>query len=128
MLSNGIANPNVAEAFDGSTTLFSIFGTANYDFDGKYFLTATLRNDKSSRFIGDNQSQTFPSVSAGWELTKEDFFNTEGFLNRLKLRASYGKLGNQTLPIRNPAQNGFFKISDMPIMLLTVHQFKMVFC
>lgn len=109
LLSNGIANPNVSEAFDGSTTLFSIFGTANYDFDGKYFLSATLRNDKSSRFIGDNQSQTFPSVSAGWELTKEDFFNSEGFLNRLKLRASYGELGNQTLPIRNPAQNGFFQ-------------------
>lgn len=109
LLSNGIASPNVSEAFDGATTLFSIFGTANYDFDGKYFLTATLRNDKSSRFIGDNQSQTFPSVSAGWELTKEDFFNTEGFLNRLKLRASYGELGNQTLPIRNPAQNGFFQ-------------------
>lgn len=109
LLSNGIANPNVSEAFDGSTTLFSIFGTANYDFDGKYFLTATLRNDKSSRFIGDNQSQTFPSVSAGWELTKEDFFNSDGFLNRLKVRASYGELGNQTLPIRNPAQNGFFQ-------------------
>ena len=109
LLSNGIANPNVDEAIDGSTTLFSIFGTVNYDFDGKYFLTATLRNDKSSRFVGDNQSQTFPSISAGWELSKEDFFNTEGFVNRLKLRASYGELGNQTLPIRNPAQNGFFQ-------------------
>jgi TonB-linked SusC/RagA family outer membrane protein len=109
LLSNGIATANVDEGFDGSTTLFSIFGTANYDYDGKYFLTATVRNDKSSRFIGDNQSQTFPSVSAGWELTKEDFFKTEGFLNRLKLRASYGELGNQTLPIRNPAQNGFFQ-------------------
>jgi len=112
LLSNGIASPNVDEAFDGATTLFSIFGTANYDYDGKYFLTATIRNDKSSRFIGDNQSQTFPSVSAGWELTKEDFFNTEGFVNRLKIRASYGELGNQTLPIRNPAQNGFFQSQE----------------
>lgn len=112
LLSNGIATANVDDAFDGSTTLYSIFGTANYDFDGKYFLTATVRNDKSSRFLGDNQSQTFPSVSAGWELTKEDFFNSEGFLNRLKLRASYGELGNQTLPIRNPAQNGFFQSQE----------------
>ncbi|MFK5972274.1 MAG: TonB-dependent receptor [Flavobacteriaceae bacterium] len=109
LLSNGIASPNVSEAIDGSTTLFSIFGTVNYAFDSKYFLTLTVRNDKSSRFIGDNQSQTFPSVSAGWELSKEDFFNTEGFVNRLKIRASYGELGNQTLPIRNPAQNGFFQ-------------------
>ena len=109
LLSNGIANPIVTDAFDGSTTLFSIFGTANYDYDGKYFLTATVRNDKSSRFVGDNQSQTFPSVSAGWEISKEDFFNTEGFVNRLKLRLSYGELGNQTLPINNPAQNGFFQ-------------------
>jgi len=112
LLSNGIANPVVTEAFDGSTTLFSIFGTANYDYNGKYFLTATLRNDKSSRFIGDNQSQTFPSVSGGWEISKEDFFNTEGFVNRLKLRLSYGELGNQTLPIRNPAQNGFFQSQE----------------
>jgi len=109
LLSNGIASPNVSEAFDGYTTLFSIFGTVNYDFDGKYFLTATLRNDKSSRFIGDNQSQTFTSVSGGWEISKENFFNTEGFFNRLKVRASYGELGNQTLPIRNPAQNGYFQ-------------------
>ena len=112
LLSNGIASPSVDEAFDGSTSLFSIFGTVNYDFDGKYFVTATVRNDKSSRFIGDNQSQTFPSISAGWELTKEDFFNTEGFVNRLKLRLSYGQLGNQTLPIRNPAQNGFFQSQE----------------
>ena len=109
LLSNGIASPAVDDAFDGSTSLFSIFGTVNYDFDGKYFVTATVRNDKSSRFVGDNQSQTFPSVSGGWELTKEDFFNPEGFVNRLKLRVSYGTLGNQTLPIRNPAQNGFFQ-------------------
>ena len=109
LLSNGIASPAVDEAFDGSTSLFSIFGTVNYDFDGKYFVTATVRNDKSSRFVGKNQSQTFPSISAGWELTKEDFFNTEGFVNRLKLRVSYGELGNQTLPISNPAQNGFFQ-------------------
>lgn len=112
LLSNGIANPIVTDAFDGSTTLFSIFGTANYDYDGKYFLTATVRNDKSSRFVGDNQSQTFPSISGGWELSKEDFFNTEGFVNRLKLRLSYGELGNQTLPIRNPAQNGFFQSQE----------------
>ena len=109
LLSNGISSPNVSEAFDGSTTLFSIFGTVNYAFDAKYFLTATVRNDKSSRFIGDNQSQTFPSVSAGWEISNEDFFKADGFINRLKLRASYGELGNQTLPIRNPAQDGFFQ-------------------
>ncbi len=70
------------------------------------------------RFVGDNQSQTFPSVSAGWEISKEDFFNTEGFVNRLKLRLSYGQLGNQTLPITNPAQNGYFQSQEYQLLLL----------
>ncbi|MBT8291587.1 MAG: SusC/RagA family TonB-linked outer membrane protein, partial [Muriicola sp.] len=61
LLSNGSGTPNVDFAYDGGNTLFSIFGTANYSYQGKYFATVTLRNDKSSRFLGDNQSQTFPS-------------------------------------------------------------------
>ena len=105
LLSNGSGTPNVDFAYEGGNTLFSIFGTANYSYQGKYFATVTLRNDKSSRFLGDNQSQTFPSFSAGWLLSDEDFFPSDSFISRLKLKASYGQLGNQTLPASNPTIN-----------------------
>ncbi len=105
LLSNGSGTPNVDFAFDGGNTLFSIFGTANYSYKGKYFATVTLRNDKSSRFLGDNQSQTFPSFSAGWLISDEDFFPQDGIISRLRIKASYGELGNQTLPASNPTIN-----------------------
>lgn len=105
LLENGTGTPIVQFAFDGANTLFSIFGTANYSYQGKYFATVTLRNDKSSRFLGDNQSQTFPSFSAGWLLSDENFFNNEGFLSRVKLKGSWGEVGNQTLPVANPTVN-----------------------
>ncbi len=105
LLNNGSGLPNVDDAYEGGNTLFSIFGTANYSYKGKYFATVTLRNDKSSRFLGDNQSQTFPSFSAGWLMSDEDFFPSDGAISRLKLKASYGQLGNQTLPASNPTIN-----------------------
>jgi TonB-linked SusC/RagA family outer membrane protein len=104
LLENGSGTPNVNFAYDGSSTLFSIFGTANYSFAGKYLLTGTLRRDKSSRFRGENQSDIFPSISAGWIISEEDFF-PEGNISRLKLKASWGELGNQTLPASNPTIN-----------------------
>ncbi len=105
LLSNGSGTRNVDFAFERTTTLFSIFGTANYSYKGKYLATVTLRNDKTSRFLGDNQSATFPSFSAGWVMSKEDFFPQDGIINNLKFRGSYGQMGNQTLPIANPTQN-----------------------
>ncbi len=95
---NGSGQANVDFAFDNTSSLYSLFGTANYSYDGKYFVTATLRNDKSSRFKGDNQSGIFPSFSLGWNMSKEDFFPQDALVNRFKLKASYGELGNQSLP------------------------------
>lgn len=105
LLNNGTGTPNVGVAFDNGNTLASIFGTASYSYKGKYFGTVTVRNDKSSRFVGDNKSQTFPSFSAGWLISKEDFFPQDTFITRLKLKGSWGQLGNQTLPANNPTQN-----------------------
>lgn len=105
LLNNGAGAPQVDFAFANSSTLFSIFGTANYSYKGKYLATVTLRNDKTSRFKGDNQSDIFPSFSAGWIISQEDFFPTDGVVNRLKLSASYGEIGNQTLSVANPTSN-----------------------
>lgn len=101
-LSNGAGAAVVSYAAESLSTLYSIFGTVNYDYAGKYFVTGTLRRDKSSRFVGENKSDVFPSVSAGWVVSKENFFPSDGVVNRLKFKASYGELGNQTLPIAYP--------------------------
>lgn len=86
---------------DNTTSLFSVFGSVNYSYSSKYFLTATLRRDTSSNFMGDNKSDIFPALSLGWQISDEDWFDL-GAINRLKLKASYGELGNQAVPTANP--------------------------
>ncbi|MGM0546291.1 MAG: SusC/RagA family TonB-linked outer membrane protein [Bacteroidota bacterium] len=73
--------------------LNSYFGRVNYDYDGRYLLTAVLRVDGSSRFGSENQYGTFPAVSVGWVPTSEDFF-PDTFVDYLKIRGSYGVNGN----------------------------------
>ncbi len=105
LLSNGGGAANVAYAYDNASSLFSLFGTVNYNYAGKYLLTATVRQDESSRFRGDNKSDVFPSFSAGWVVSNEGFWPTDSFFNRLKFKGSWGQLGNQTLPVDNPTSN-----------------------
>lgn len=75
----------------------SYFGRLNYDFKNKYFLEATVRNDASSRLAPGHQAQTFPAFSAAWRVSQESWFKSVGFINELKVRASWGKLGNAQL-------------------------------
>lgn len=77
-------------------SLRSVFGRVNYDYKGKYLLEANARYDGSSRFPANKRYGLFPSVSAGWRLSKENFFHVSG-INDLKIRASWGKLGNQNI-------------------------------
>jgi len=77
------------------STLASLFGRVTYDYDGKYLLQGIIRRDGSSKFGSDNVYGTFPSVSAGWVATKEDWFPKNTFVDYLKVRASYGILGNE---------------------------------
>ena len=67
----------------------SYFARANYDYDGKYVATAVLRADASSRFGQNYRWGYFPSLSAGWNLHKEDFWVYDN-INQLKLKAGYG--------------------------------------
>ena len=74
------------------------FGRINYNYDEKYLLEANLRYDGTSRFRTDKMWKLFPSVSAGWNIAREQFWeNLVGKINTLKLRASYGSLGNQNI-------------------------------
>lgn len=78
-------------------TLISYLGRLNYNFKEKYLISAALRSDGSSRFGSDNRWSVFPSVSAGWRISKEHFFPQDGFISDLKLRASYGFAGNNNI-------------------------------
>lgn len=75
--------------------LQSYFGRVNYNFDKKYFLTASLRADGSTRFGDNNKYGYFPSVAAGWTISNENFLKDVSFINELKLRGSWGETGNQ---------------------------------
>lgn len=75
----------------------SAFGRLNYNFDEKYMVNATFRADGSSRFAKNNRWGYFPSVSAGWVLTNENFLNENKVVDFLKLRASWGQVGNQNV-------------------------------
>jgi TonB-linked SusC/RagA family outer membrane protein len=77
--------------------LESFFGRINYDFDGKYLFEFNARYDGSSRFTADNRWSVFPSVSAGWRLSEEEFIKQLSFITNLKLRTGWGKLGNQVV-------------------------------
>lgn len=76
--------------------LRSAFGRVNYSFDDRYLLEANIRYDGTSRFPKNNRFGAFPSFSAGWRVSQEDFFQVP-WIDNLKLRASWGQLGNQEI-------------------------------
>ena len=88
---------------DGSALGWAVrgyFGRFNYDYDAKYLLEINARYDGSSRFPTDSRWGFFPSISAGWQINREEFWSPiENIISSMKLRASYGKLGNQTVDI-----------------------------
>ena len=77
--------------------LQSFFGRANWDYNDKYLLTATVRADGSSKFGGNNKYGVFPSIAGAWRLLNEDFMG-DSFFSDLKLRAGWGQTGNQEIP------------------------------
>jgi TonB-linked SusC/RagA family outer membrane protein len=74
--------------------LRSVFGRLNYSYQGRYLLEGNFRYDGSSRFAEGNRFGFFPSFSAAWRISEESFFNV-GWIDELKLRGSWGQLGNQ---------------------------------
>ncbi len=77
--------------------LLSFFGRVNYSYADRYLLTASFRDDASSRFAKQNRFVIFPSVALGWRINKESFMAGVKFLSDLKLRGSYGITGNQDI-------------------------------
>ena len=79
--------------------LLSYFAQAGYSFQNKYVVSAAIRRDGSSRFGGNNRWGVFPSVSAAWNISNEQFFQRVAFVSALKVRASWGQLGNQEIGV-----------------------------
>ena len=94
-LSAGIGD-EASFGFNSTSTLQSYFGRASYNYGNKYFVQTSLRRDGSSRFANDNKYGNFYSVSLGWAMHQEDFFNSS-FISEFKPRFSYGTLGNQNI-------------------------------
>ncbi|WP_353959674.1 SusC/RagA family TonB-linked outer membrane protein [Echinicola jeungdonensis] len=81
----------------GGSGLESYFGRTNYSYEDKYLFSASFRADASSRFGPNNQWGFFPSVSGGWKINEEEFMDDQEFISDLKIRASVGKAGNQSI-------------------------------
>lgn len=96
----------------GSWSLESYFARANYSYDDRYLLTASIRTDGSSRIAPDNRWGEFKTISAGWNLSNENFMDGVNFLQNLKLRAGYGETGN--LPSALNAYANIVNVSVFP--------------
>ncbi len=76
--------------------MFSVFGRVNYTYDNRYLFSFTMRRDQSSKFAPANDTGYFPSVSLGWRISQENFFNVPA-IDDLKIRANYGMLGTSNI-------------------------------
>ncbi|MHA4806873.1 SusC/RagA family TonB-linked outer membrane protein [Flavitalea flava] len=97
---SGSTTRNPEGIYDPNGLIKSEFGRLNYNYDNKYYLSGTIRRDGNFTSFGPgNQYGVFPSVSGGWRVSEEPFFQgATRFVNELKLRGSYGVLGNSNIP------------------------------
>ena len=89
------------DSYRNRYTLLSFFGKVDYNFLNKYYLSASLRRDGSSRFHPDNRWGNFFSVGASWRISKEKFLENQTWIDNISLRGSYGTSGNDKLILRN---------------------------
>ncbi|WP_276480809.1 SusC/RagA family TonB-linked outer membrane protein [Paraflavitalea pollutisoli] len=98
-LNTGTADNTITNSNSGDKwTRNSYISRVNYSYDSRYLLTATFRADGTSRFSSDNRWGYFPSVGLGWNITAEDFMANQDVFSNLKLRGSWGRVGNDNIP------------------------------
>lgn len=104
----GDAATQTNEGFNRELAMISWFARVNYDYAGKYLLEANIRADASSRFAKGNRWGYFPSFSGAWRISEENFMSsTRNWLSNLKLRGSWGMLGNQDA-LNNDASGAYY--------------------
>lgn len=122
-------NPGYAGIQSGVTgfaqvnELQSFFGRANYSFDDKYLLTASIRADGSTRFGSNNKYGYFPSFALGWNIANESFLKESATIENLKVRASWGQTGNQEVANKITkssyaltAADGYYLFDDLALV------------
>ena len=98
--------PQVVDNFySPDDKLLSFFGRLNYGFKNRYLATFTYRADGSSKFLGDNRWGYFPSAALAWKISEEGFLKDESWIDLIKLRLSYGLVGNNNIPAGQTFQN-----------------------
>lgn len=112
----GDASTQKGEGYTRELTMVSWFGRFNYDYAGRYLFEANVRSDASSRFAKGHRWGTFPSFSAAWRISEENFMGSaKDILTNLKLRVSWGQLGNQdALDDYYPALNTYSLSASYP--------------
>ncbi|MDR1632457.1 MAG: TonB-dependent receptor [Dysgonamonadaceae bacterium] len=105
----GTTSTQTNGGYTRALAMLSGFGRINYDYAGRYLLEANFRADASSRFAPENRWGYFPSLSAAWRISEESFAESlkDAWLNNLKIRASWGLLGNQDA-LNGDASNDYF--------------------
>lgn len=111
---------NVSNNF-GRSTLISYLGRVNYSYDSRYLFTASFRRDGSSKFGPENKYGNFPSAAVGWNLSNEEFFSDKSIFNRIKIRGSWGIIGNERIDgnaqysLIVPGVNGVFGENEQQV-------------
>ncbi len=96
-LNAGSLNGQTNDGTSAKWTIQSLYGSANYNFDDKYLLGASVRYDGTSRLPSNSRWGLYESFSGGWRLSKEKFLTDVSWINDLKIRGSWGRLGNQNI-------------------------------
>ena len=123
-ITNEIRELSTSDASLSSTSFdyyrISYLGRLNYNYDGKYLFSASLRTDASSRFGANNRWGTFPSVSVGWNIAKEAFLSNVPSISTLKIRGSWGIAGNDKIPdyaySSSLTSNMYYVIDNKPVV------------
>jgi len=99
-IQDALADPGTknVNSFGNISSLTSLFAKVDYNFASKYYLSATIRRDGSSKFGPNNRFGTFPALSAGWRLSEEGFMSGATWMTDFKLRGGWGITGNQSIP------------------------------
>lgn len=99
-IQDAVGNPATKNVSSSGSigSLLSFFGKVDYNFDNRYFVSATVRRDGSSRLGPNNRWGTFPALSAGWRISNESFMQDNDFFSNVMLRVGYGVTGNQSIP------------------------------
>jgi TonB-linked SusC/RagA family outer membrane protein len=100
-LSSGTSNQLVSGVPTTPSALFSLFAKVDYSFKDKYLVSGTIRRDGSSRFGSENRYGVFPAGSLGWRVSEEPFMQNIRWISDLKIRGSYGTMGNQRINAAN---------------------------